>query len=270
MAINTHDQLINAMGNNYQDERISKASLANTVAGQTFSLWASAGLPAAGAAPTTAATPDNTTLGGAVYTNASGGNTLYAGLMQVACSNSGGSLIAVDRVGHMGGLSGTSTSPQTVGVDLTALSSARKGLSNLSEIEWYLEWYTDTGATASNATINVTYSDATSEDLALVAVGGTVRAGRMIPLVPATAGKFIQSVNTITLSASTTVAGNFGVTATRRIAEVSTGLANYMFPSDWSTIGMPVVPASACIAFINRTASSSTGTFFGLLKLIAG
>ena len=57
MTISTRDQLIDAMGNNASRLVIDKASLANAVAGQFFSLWIATGIPGAGAAPGAAANP---------------------------------------------------------------------------------------------------------------------------------------------------------------------------------------------------------------------
>ncbi|MBZ4284015.1 hypothetical protein LAJ55_14505, partial [Streptococcus pneumoniae] len=77
----------------------------------------------------------------------------------------------------------------------------------------------DGGATASNATINGTYNDASTGHLSLLAVGGTIRAGMMFPLTPlipsADQGKFIRGINSVILSAATGSAGNFGFTCTR-------------------------------------------------------
>jgi len=85
---------------------------------------------------------------------------------------------------HMGGLSGTLTTPQTVGIDLSANLAAsnlaaRLGAANYSNVIWWLEWFTDTGATGVNCTVNVTYNDAVSANLTVLALPATTRAKRL-------------------------------------------------------------------------------------------
>jgi hypothetical protein len=126
-----------------------------------------------------------------------------------------------------------------------------------------MEWYADTGATASNATINVTYNDDTSGNLTVVAVGGTLRASRMIllnGLIPAAAsGKFIRDINTVILSASTTGAGNFGFTATRYRSGIYQPIANARFTADWAELGFPEIHNESCIFPIQLASTTSTG-----------
>lgn len=57
MTITTRDGLIDALGNNSDRWVMDKASLANTAAGQFFSLWQATGTPGAGASAA-AAFPD--------------------------------------------------------------------------------------------------------------------------------------------------------------------------------------------------------------------
>jgi hypothetical protein len=133
-----------------------------------------------------------------------------------------------------------------------------------------LEWYGDTGATASNATVAVTYDDASTGNLAAIAVGGTVRASRMIPLVPAVAGRFIRGVTSITLSANTTTAGNFGVTATRPRTAVASNTANKVEQFDWAQLGLPEVPNDSCLQMVMLCSTTSTGTVRGQGKIAHG
>jgi len=235
MAIETVSELVNALGNNSSRFIIDKVSLSNAVAGQFYSLWRATGQPGQGAIPTTAAICTNALLGGMNFNQQTLPATSYGGFAFAYGSNSAITLEIHDRLMHMGGLVGNITTSQTVNLDIHANIgsnnlAARIGGSDYDDIQWWMEWYSDTGATASNATINVTYNDGTSGDLTVVAVGGTLRAGRMISLnglVPAAAsGKFIRDINTVILSASTTVAGNFGFTATRVRMSLPLNIAN--------------------------------------------
>lgn len=272
MAITTRDQLIDGLANNSSRIVIDKASIANTAAGQYHSLWRATGVPAQAAIPTTAAIPDNTTLGAIGFTQQTAPADSYLAWLFAVCSNNASVLEVRDRVGHMGGLNGTLTTAQTVGLDLQTLGlvADRRGDANYSDIQWFLEWYTDTGATASNATVAVTYDDGSTGNLAVIAVGGTVRASRMIQLVPAVNGRFIRGVTSVTLSASTATAGNFGVTATRLRTIYAMPLANYSTPADWAQLGLPEVPNGSCLMLNVIPSTTSTGILRGGGKLTHG
>ena len=276
--ITTVDQLVDALGNNSSRIVIDKASLSNTAAGQYISLWRATGQAGQGAIPTTAAVCNNTLTGAMNFTQQTAPSTSYGGFMSAVCSTSAVTIEIHDRLAHMGGLSGTSTTAQTVDLDLNALSAdnivTRRGDTNFSDVQWWMEWYADTGATASNATINVTYNDGTSGNLTVVAVGGTVRAGRCIPLnglIPsADSGKFIRDINTVTLSANTTGAGNFGFTATRPRMILPLNVANKTETFDWAALGFPQIYNSSCLSVIQLASTTTTGTVRGGGKIAHG
>ena len=279
MVIATRDQLIDAMANNSSRLIIDKASIANAVIGQFQSLWRATGQPGQAAIPTTAATCDNTLLGALQFTQQTAPATSYLGILEAMSTNAGTTLEIHDRLMQMGGLSGTLTTSQTVNLDLFANTGldnllARTGDSNFSDVQWWIEVYTDMGATASNATINVTYNDATSANLTVQAVGGTLRASRMIPLnsliAAADSGKYIRDINTVILSASTATAGNFGFTATRYRAANYQPVANARFTSDWAGLGLPEIPNESCLFVIQVASATTTGSVRATGKLAHG
>lgn len=161
-------------------------------------------------------------------------------------------------------------------MDLATLGvvSARLGAANYSDVQWLLECYTDGGATASNATINVTYSDASTGNLNVQAVGGTLRAGRLIPLTPliptAKQGLFIKGINSVTLSASTGTAGNFGFTATRPRTVLALPLANKEEIANWADLSLPEIPNDSCLMMVMLTSTTSSGVLRGGGKIIHG
>lgn len=278
MAITTVDGIVNALGNNSSRVVIDKASIANAVAGQMYSLWRAIGQPGQGAIPTTPAVCNNALLGAMGFNQQVAPATSYAGWFASYCSNSAVTIEVHDRLAHMGGLNATLLTSQTVNLDLNAYSSDnivdRIGDANYSDVQWWMEWYTDTGATASNATINVTYNDGTSGDLTLVAVGGTVRASRLISLnglIPAaSSGKFIRDVNTVILSASTGTAGNIGFTATRPRAIMPLNLANKSEIFDWAQLGFTEIKNSSCLFPIQLCSTTTTGIVRGSGKIAHG
>ncbi len=274
MAITTRDQLINALSNNNSRIVWDKASIGSAAAGQIFSLWRATGTPGQGAIPGAASLATSARTGAMGFTNQTAPATSYYAWQTIAAGNPATSVEIHDRLADMGGLSGIVTTAQTVGIDLATLGgglpAARRGDANYSDVQWWLEWYTSTGATASNATVAVTYDDGSTGNLALVAVGGTVVASRMIPLVSAVPGRFIRAVNSVTLSASTGTAGSFGVTATRPRTVVNANIANKYEQFDWAQLGLPEIPNDSCLMMVMLCSTTTTGTVRGQGKIAHG
>ena len=278
MTIQTLDALINALGNNSSRFVLDKASMSNAVAGAYHSLWRATGQPGQGAIPTAAAVCNNSLTGAMNFAQQASPATSYGGWASAVCSNNAVTIEIHDRLMHAGGLLLNVTTSQTVNLDLNGVTAdnmvERIGDSNFSDVQWWLEVYADGGATASNATINVTYNDGTSGGLTVVAVGGTLRAGRKIPLnglIPAAAaGKFIRDINTVILSASTGTAGNFGFTATRPRMTMPLLIANKTEIFDWAALGFPEMFNSSCLYPVELCSTTTTGTVRGGGKIAHG
>lgn len=279
MAITSRDQLIDAMGNNSSRIVIDKASIVNSAAGQFHSLWRATGQPGQGAIPTSAAVCNNTLLGSLQFTQQVAPATSYLGVVESLSSNSAMTLEFHDRLVHMGGLVGNVATAQNALIDLNTLLAtdnldARKGDANFSDVQWWLEWYTDTGSTAVTATVNVTYNDGTTGALTGISLAATRRASQMIPLngsIPAAAsGKYISGVNTVQLSATTGTAGNFGVTATRYRAANFMPLLNGRYTSDWAALGLPEIANKSCLFTVMLCSTTSTGVLRATGKILHG
>lgn len=271
MTIASRDQLIDALGNNSSRIVIDKASLANAAAGQVFSLWTAAGVPGAGSAPGAAAVPTSATVGALGFTNQTAPATSYIAWLAAQFGNSASNLEIHDRLAHMGGLSGTVTTSQgALSLVTNSPGASRLGDSNYSDVQWWLEVYTAMGATGVNATVAVEYNDASTGNLAAIALGATPRAGRLYPLVSASAGKFIRAVTGVTLSATTGTAGNFGITATRPRTSISAPLLNKTETFDWAQLGLPAVANDSCLAMLMLCGTTSTGTVRGSGKIAHG
>lgn len=276
MAIETFDQLVNSLANNASRVVLDKGSLANQVAGRYCSLWRATGQPAQGAIPTTAAACDNTLLGAVQFTQQTAPATSYIGILNAVGSNNAFTLEVHDRLAHRGGLVLNVTTAQAVDLDLDLLgiSADRIGDPTFGYVQCWLEVYGDGGATASNATINVTFDDNTDADLNVQAVGGTIRAGNCfsVDLLRTTAqqGKNIKRVNTVQLSASTGTAGNFGFTFTRPRMYLPMSLANLINKADWPQTGLSEVPNGSCLQFMVIPSTTSSGTLRGGGKIIHG
>lgn len=271
MTITTRDELINALANNSSRLVIDKASMANAVAGQFFSLWTATGVPGAGSAPGAAAVPTKATTGAFGFNNQTAPATGYIGWLAMQFGNSASNLEIHDRLAHMSGLSGTVTTSQgALSLVTNSPGADRLGDANFSDVQWWLEVYTALGSTGVNATVAVTYNDDSTGNLAAIALGATPRAGRIYPLVSAVAGKFIKAVTGVTLSATTGTAGNFGITATRPRTSVSAPLLNKTEIFDWAALGLPNVPNDSCLMMLMLCATTSTGTVRGQGKIAHG
>lgn len=279
MTIQTRDQLIDAMANRSSRIVIDKASISNAAVGQFHSLWRATGQPGQGAIPTTPAVLDDDTVGALRFTQQTAPATSYLGILEGLCSNAGTTLEIHDRLIHMGGLLGNVVTAQTVGIDLinnlaTLNLQNRKGDANYSDVQWWLEWYADTGGTAANATVNVTYDDGSTGNLSVIALGATRRASFMQPLnsfIPAAqSGRYIRGVNSVTLSVSTGTAGNFGVTATRYRAALYQPVANARFTADWAGLGIPEIANDSALFCIQVAGTTTTGSVRATGKIIHG
>lgn len=279
MTITTRDKLIDALANNSSRLVIDKASLSNAVAGQFHSLWRATGQPGQGAIPTAAAVCAHGLLGSFKFSQQVSPATSYLAYLEAVCSNSSVTLEIHDRLMHMGGLVGNVATAQTANVDLNAnLASnnltARIGDANYSDVQWWLEWYTDTGSTAATATVNVTYNDGTTGNLTGISIAATRRASFLQPLnglIPSAAsGKFIRHVNTVTLSVSTGTAGNFGVTATRPRVSLGCPVLNNKWSADWASLPISETPNESALFALMISGSTSTGTVRGGGKIAHG
>ena len=276
--ITNRDQLIDALANNSSRIVIDKASLANAAAGQYHSLWRATGQPGQGAIPTAAANCNQSTVGGMKFSQQTAPAKSYLAYLEAVSSNSAMTMEVHDRLMHMGGLNGTLTTAQTVGIDFNGATAdnmaERIGDADYSDIQWWLEWYTDTGATVTTATVAVTYSDGTTGNLTGVSLAATRRASFMQSLnglIPAAvAGKFIRAVNTVTLSATTGAAGNFGVTATRLRGTLFMPIANAKFSADWASLPINTIPNSACPFIVVLASTTNTGALRGGGKIAHG
>ncbi len=279
MAIDNIDALVQALGNNSSRIILDKASIASQTAGSFCSLWRATGQPGQGAIPTTTATCNNTTIGAINFTQQTAPATSYGAYLDLATGNAAMTLEIHDRLAHMGGLSGVVITAQTVNLDLNTLGATdniteRKGDSNFSDVQWWLEWYTATGATVVTATVNVTYNDGTTGNLTAQSLAATRPASHMIPLnslVPSAAsGKYIRGVVSVQLSATTGTAGNFGITATRPRMVLTSPIANMKFTADWAQLGLPNIVNSSALFPIVLTSTTSSGTIRGGGKIAHG
>jgi hypothetical protein len=248
---------------------INKASVANMGAGYICSLWRAVGTPqwAQGAIPGAAAYPTDTLAGGIdlpAFTGTTG--RIYKFAPVGATANT---WLLYDRIGHMGGLSGTVLTAQTVSLGITSAVTDGRCRSDMKDVEWFVEIYTDIGTTASN--LSVSYTDTADTSGKTITITGFTgasplnRSGRCVQLIP-TDGIQIKSVQSVTLSASSGTVGSFGITARVRKAIVGQLVANILPPgTDGISIGLPEIKANACHEMLAYCSTTSTGVVMGEL-----
>lgn len=248
----------------------SKASASSMVAGSEMSHWRVAGFPITGAIPTAAEVCSSALNGALPLISRSDPEERVILGINMLMSAVGHVIQVEDRLAHMGGLNGTLLTAQTVNVDVSGGTNnlpARIGSSDFSEVRWYLDWYVATGVTVSTPTAQVTYHDDTTGSVNIWVGGGTalpasVAASRRYRIIP-TNGKYIKSIQSVTLSASTGTAGNFGVTAVRPLTWHECAIANVSQLRDWSYLNLPKIADSACITLSQNCITTTSGVSLG-------
>lgn len=249
----------------YQTIHSSKNNL-TTVGGRLYSFWATA--PNAGAAPTTAAVPTNTTAGAIGELNATGIQRLAQ--MEMSQGN-GGYVMVCDRLSHQGGLSGTVTTAQTTNLPTAALTRYTSGVGVFAA----LEIYTIIGTTGTTVTMSYTDQGGTNgQTSGAFAIGATqFREASRFLMMPLAAGDTgVRSVESVTVLATTGTAGNFGVTLFKPLFIVPMPAAGGQQVLADSILGlcgnMPEIVSNACLFYVYMANTTSSGVMQNVLKFI--
>lgn len=262
-AITSMDNLVAALRSPLS---LYKASVANAIAGQYQSLWTAAGFPSAGATPTAGAGAINNsaTQGALAIPSLASGESLYLAKVNLGMATAG-MLTIYDRLVTTSGLSGTVTTAQAI--NSVAMDRYADGYG----IEAFLEFYGAVGATASIPTVSYTNSDGTAGRTSVLPSIASANVGRMFPILPQAGDKGIRSIQSVTLSASTTGAGNFGVTFMQRLADIPVILGNTGIIVDAFGLGLPKLAdygnPQPCIAFSVFCTTTSTGVINGSINM---
>jgi hypothetical protein len=270
MAITTYDGLVAGFASG-QSCLFYKASLANTAAADLISLFRATGIPTQPVAPT--ATVNTIVVAATDTTGAinfgmtvATGQTAYIGKLAIADSIVNTVFVA-DRIQHSGGYSSNATT-------LTAITSAalpaNRGLdlTNYTDISWFMEVYTDLGATGGNLTF--TYDSPTSStQTSIVVVPNTCRAGKMLKIIP-NQGHPIVDIKSFRFTTASGTAGSWGITVCKEHGMFPTNTANIGALYDFAQTGLHDIPATAVIMFYVLCTTTTTGIVTGLLRIIKG
>jgi hypothetical protein len=251
---------------------VSKASLATQIAGQYASLWRATAMPAQGAIPAAAAICTYLLLGAMPLSPRTGAQRRMLTGLYMACANAGAQVCVEDRLAHMGGLSGTVATAQTINVDVSLAGNnlpARIGSPDYSDVVWWMEWYTATGATIVTPSIACTHGDGTTGiarifNSGTTALPATVAASRRY-LVYSESGKPIRSLQNVT-HPTTGTAGSYGFTATRKLGEFTAIVANRIEPVFIPLTQAMEIQDEACVSFASLCITTSTGVVVGSIQ----
>jgi hypothetical protein len=222
------------------------------------------GQTAAPAIPSTAVTLTNTDTGALnqLIQNFTPSN-VYAVGFRLYSSNSPMTYYVIDRLSHMGGLSGIVTTAQTV--NTAALTRHTSGLGVYAAIEVY----TAIGTTVTTVTMTYTNSDGVGSRVspAITFGGSGFGAGsgavsRFIVMPLQDGDKGVQSVQSVTLAATTGTAGNFGITLFK-ILGIAVAPQEADQPVNFlsgGVINIPQIERTACISLL---ATASTNVAIG-------
>jgi hypothetical protein len=229
------------------------------------STWVAAGFPGPGPTPPTGvgAACTRATSGAFPLPDAVVGKKIY--LNYINFLSAGQPIFEVhDRLVHTSGLVGNITTEQVI--NSAALPTRAAGGFLVTP---YLEVYAATGATTTTVTLKYT-NQAGDTGKTAVTSGVTLNAiGRFIPLNLAAGDTGVQVVESITLSASTTGAGNFGITLTRLKAWISAAGANFIaLPQNPTEQGGALIEDDACLMVSGLYNAGATTIIDGLLSFI--
>lgn len=251
----------NAMRSSPTQRLTASKSALTTVAGRLYSLWLST--PDAGATPSTAVAPTRTTTGALL---ANGGNamtnpaTVHRIVGVRGTVGQPGKLIVIDRLSQNGGLSGTVVGLQATNLPTAALTRRTNGVG----VGAALEIYSQIGTTLT--TITATYTnEAGTTALVSPAMpwGGTAirEAGRFVPIPLLQGSNGFRAVDSVNAAASTTTAGNFGVTLFRRLLEIDCRDPGFLDFNPLLDAGgeCPEIDADSCLGLLWYANQTTTG-----------
>lgn len=249
--------------------RVAGAAATTPVLGRGCSLWTYDGMPAGGAVPTSAAVPDRSTTGALPFTAPGGSRDKHLIGAHIAPLTAGLYLL-YDRLFHIGGLSATLTTAQTV-QGSTPTPALTRNTGGAGNIAWY-EIYSILGTTGTTLTMTYTDQDGNTGSTSTINIGATgfreVTRAQRIPLAAGDSG--IRAIQQVQLTASTGTAGNFGITIAQPLAWIPVGAAGTAGWRDYTTglPGIPVIHPDACLSLMFIPAAATAPEVWGCLGMI--
>jgi hypothetical protein len=238
------------------------AGPATTGAGLFFSLWQSAGTPGQGSVPSNTATFCTDSMAGAYPISFS--TSMASGA--VCCFQPCGANISqwhlYDRLIAVASLTNSTTVTIPCAVTLSLPHSYDRCTSTGSDVEWFVEIYTDVGITAAVAVFQYKGSDNNLYSISVTVSGASPnnQDGRLIQIPLTVPNVYIKEMIEVRQTTSTAVAGNYGVTAMKRLAMVGQSIANVTQAGDWASIGLPTIIGNSCLQLVALASTTAIGS----------
>ena len=264
------DSLVSALATS-QQQQLFFPSATNVAGGWVwlnYAVTSSFGVLSIPGAYTSGGTTYNQTAGTAGYPKwtANGSLTPYVARFASTFATAG-TIHLYDMLWACSGFNATLTTAQSV-TGFTGLPT-RAGTGVGAEIWVYCT--TATGATASNITVQYTNSSGVSGRNTIATAHPTSMPAFRMYQVPLQSGDVgVQSIQSVTLSASTGTAGSFGVIIMDRITCISGAVPNVANIADFATLGLPAIADSACLGFVHQATTTSSGIIMGILSIAQG
>lgn len=277
MTIGTMDQLLWGFANpNRQRIPFAMTGSGSVTTSGLYSYWRLSGAnKTVGVRPTVATVCDINTVGGFPYSNPdSVGQGLYLGRVSLMATTILEATIA-DRLIHHGNVSLTSTSSQTLNLNLFTAPDATNNLKNrigkpdYSEVQWRFEIWNGSTATAGAVTFSYTNHLGVS-GLTATATLPTVSSYQSYQIVPQP-GDFIRSIESVNCSAVASGAANIAtVVAYNERFSLALPAINNMIVADWETTGLVRIQDNSCLCITTNVGGTTPGTISGMITLIQG
>ena len=249
--------------------RVAGVAATAPIISRGASLWTYDGMPASGAVPTAGVIPARSTTGALPF-KAPGGSRDLRLIGASITPVTPGAYLLYDRLFHIGGLSGTSTADQTV-QGSTPSPALTRNTGGAGNIAWY-EIYTTIGTTTTTLTMTYTDQDGNTGQTATINIGATgfreVTRAQRIPLAAGDTG--VRAIEKVKLTASTTTAGDFGITIAQPLAWIPVGAAGTAGWRDYTTglPGIPVINPDACLALMFIPGVATAPEVWGCIAIV--
>lgn len=272
MAITTMDGLVTALGS-AQDQKLFFPS-ATDVAGGWVNLnqavTSGFGIMAAPAAASAGGTTYNqsTQTAGFPKWSANGGGAAktYMGRAGITMATAG-AVHVYDLCWACSGLVGNVATAQTI----TGFTGLPTRHSSGAGLEIWVGCSTAIGATAHNVTVSYTNQAGTAGRTTVSTAGiASMPANRMYQLPLQSGDTGVQSIQSMTLSASSGTAGNLWLLIMERYVGIGSAVVNVPQNYDFADLGMPTPADEACLLFVHQGTTTSSGVILGQLDIIQG
>lgn len=175
-------------------------------------------------------------------------------------------IMVYERIWSCSGLSGTSTSAQTITSfpALTIPDSVGTGL------EMFAEVFTQIGTTLTTVTASYTNSGNTSGRTTVAAsIGGTGlrEVYRLIPMYLQSGDTGVKSITSATLAGTTGTAGNWGLVLARYLTSFNVGVVWQGKRANFLDVGLPKIDSGAALMFVQLATTTTSGVVDGSILI---